>query len=83
MEALFEELKGRYSDRLIVYDLPPLLSSDDALVSLPYIDSSLLVVHEGKTRKREIKRSLDILRNFNFLGTVLNNSDEKYLDLYY
>ena len=83
MEALLEDLKGRYPERLIVYDLPPLLSSDDALVLVPYIDGSLLVIHEGKTRKREIQRSMDILRNFNFLGTILNNSAEKYTDLYY
>ncbi len=83
MEALVKDLKGRYPDRLIVYDLPPLLSSDDALVFVPYIDGSILVIREGKTRKREILRSLDILQNFNFLGTILNNSAEKYMDLYY
>jgi capsular exopolysaccharide synthesis family protein len=73
--GLFRELKARYPDRIVIYDLPPLLSSDDALVILPNLDASLLVVQEGKTQEHEVQRALDLLRGHNWLGTVLNKSD--------
>jgi len=57
MQHLLSELKGRYSDRIVIYDLPPLLATDDSLVVLPHIDTSLLVVREGVTRAGEIQRS--------------------------
>lgn len=76
MELLLSELKGRYSDRIVIYDLPPLLVSDDSFVVLPHIDASLLVVRDGATRAGEIQGSLRLLDNHNLLGTVLNDSAE-------
>ena len=67
-----QELKHRYDDRLIIYDLPPLLQQDDPLVFLPHVDAFILVVQEGKTTNDEIKRSLEILQSANILGVVLN-----------
>jgi capsular exopolysaccharide synthesis family protein len=76
MRALFGELKSRYPSRIIIYDLPPLLSSEDAMAFSPYVDAALLVVEDGRTRNDEVKRSLDMLQSTNVLGTVLNKSDE-------
>lgn len=72
MEKLAEELKSRYTDRIIIYDMPPLLEQDDPLVFLPHVDGFLLVVREGVTTTNEIKRSLDILSSAKILGVVLN-----------
>jgi capsular exopolysaccharide synthesis family protein len=72
---LFRELRARYPDRVVIYDLPPLLSSDDALVILPNIEASLLVVQDGRSQESEIARALDLLRDHNWLGTVLNRSE--------
>jgi capsular exopolysaccharide synthesis family protein len=83
MQHLLSELKGRYSDRIVIYDLPPLLATDDSLVVLPYIDTSLLVVREGVTRAGEIQRSLRLLENHKLLGTVLNDSAETTPHPYY
>jgi len=77
MVGLARELKARYPDRIVIYDLPPLLASDDALVFLPQVDATLLVVREGLTRAGEIQRSIDLLEGRNLLGTVLNGSAEK------
>ncbi len=73
MEKLASELKDRYSDRLIVYDLPPLLEQDDPLVFLPHVDCFLMVVKEGVTTTDEIKRSLDILEQAQVIGVALNS----------
>lgn len=76
MINLAQELKVRYPDRFVIYDLPPLLTSDDALVFLPRIDATLLVVCEGLTQTGEIQRAMDLLEDRNLLGTVLNRSAE-------
>ncbi len=72
MEKLAEELKSRYDDRIIIYDMPPLLEQDDPLVFLPHVDAFLMVVREGVTTVDEIKRSLDILESAKVVGVVLN-----------
>lgn len=72
--ALAEELRTRYPDRLIIYDLPPVLAQDDPLVFLPHVDGVLLVVNEGVTRTSDLKASLRALGNAYVIGTVLNNS---------
>lgn len=73
MAALVNELKTRYPQRFVIFDLPPVLATDDALAFAPYVDCSLLVVDDGKTTRDEVNRSIEILRETNLLGTVLNN----------
>ena len=74
---LVEDLKSRYPDRLVIFDLPPLLSTDDALAFSPYVDAVLMVVEEGRTRRSQLERSVETLAgNAALLGTVLNKSHE-------
>lgn len=74
MTRLAEELKSRYPDRIVIYDLPPVLVTDDALVFLRHVEACLLVVEEGGSRKEDIERSLELLEDFNLIGTVLNKA---------
>jgi protein-tyrosine kinase len=76
MRHLAEELKARYSDRIIIYDLPPLLGGDDALVCLPHADCVALVVGEGQSSKDEILQSRHHLRDHNVVGCILNKSTD-------
>jgi protein-tyrosine kinase len=46
MTALVQELKHRYPSRLVVFDLPPILSRADVVGFAPHIDALLLVVEE-------------------------------------
>lgn len=72
--ALAEELKTRYNDRLIIYDLPPVLAQDDPLVFLPQMDAILFAINEGYTSTDDIKASLNVLRHAHVIGTVLNTA---------
>ena len=82
-EALADELKERYDSRIIIYDLPPYLVSDDAMVFLPRVDCSLLVVESGVNTKEEIEESLKIANLKPVLGTVLNKeAKQKRLTVY-
>lgn len=75
ISELARELKTRYPDRIIIYDLPPTLAQDDPIAFLPQVDAVLLVVNDGVTRISEVKQSMNVLSNANVIGTVLNNSD--------
>lgn len=73
MIALAQELKARYPDRLIIYDMPPVLAQDDPIAFLPQVDAVLVVVRDGATSSYDMKRCLSALSNANVIGTVLNN----------
>ncbi len=74
MVQLVEELKGRYTDRLIIFDLPPILAVDDALAFAPYTDSMLMVAEHGGTQRDDLEKALEILKDTPLIGTVLNKS---------
>ena len=74
MQRLLAELKHRYSSRLVIFDLPPLLRNDDALKFTPYADATLLVVEEGVSTAEDVERSQHLLRNANLVGTILNKA---------
>jgi capsular exopolysaccharide synthesis family protein len=75
MVALVNELKTRYPDRLIVFDLPPILAADDALAFSPYTDCFLMVAESGGTKKEDLQQAFEILKNTPLVGTVLNKSE--------
>jgi Mrp family chromosome partitioning ATPase len=72
--ALTAGLKGRYPERIIIFDLPPVLRADDALAFLPQVDCCLLVIAEGITGRDELVRCMELLRNTPIVGTVLNKA---------
>lgn len=74
MVQLFAELKNRYHDRVIIFDLPPLLVSDDALAFRPYTDAILLVVEDNKTKINDMASAREMLKNTNLVGTLLNKA---------
>jgi capsular exopolysaccharide synthesis family protein len=80
MRALVEELKHRYPARLLVFDLPPLLSRADVLGFAPHIDALLLVVEEGRTASTDVERAMALLKgSVPVLGGVLNKSGRSNL----
>lgn len=74
---LIHELRERYESRITIFDLPPLLSSDDAITLLPKFDCVLLVVANGMNSKKDIEDSLYHLGTSNLIGTVLNKAEEQ------
>src|SRR3569623_1467212 len=83
MVRLVKELKERYESRLILFDMQPLLVADDMLAFAPNIDAVLMVVQEGKTKKDQLKRAVEMLEGIKVLGTVLNQSAELGHGYYY
>jgi len=76
MLRLVEELRSRYPSRIIIFDMPPILSQDDALGFSPYVDCVLLVIDEGQTKTDELKHAALLLKDIQVLGTVFNKATD-------
>lgn len=76
IKTLVSDLRERYESRITIFDLPPLMASDDAMAFLPQVDCVLLVVSSGETTPAEVKESRRQLQSANLLGVVLNKSSE-------
>jgi Mrp family chromosome partitioning ATPase len=69
--------------RIAVFDLPPVLASDDMLAFAPLVDAVLVVVAQGTTRHDDLVAARDMLQNVNIVGVVLNRSSELVAPYYY
>jgi len=76
MAMLVRELRDRYPDRLIIFDVPPILGSADTLALSASIDATILLVEECRTTRDDVRRSCELLRDSNLMGIVLNKSRE-------
>ena len=72
MKNLVNELKTRYDDRYIIFDVPPLLGTADAIALTPYVDCIVMVVEEGKTAMRNVQKAMEAIPQEKFLGFVMN-----------
>jgi len=84
MQRLVDEVKHRYPSRVVIFDLPPILESSDALAFIPNADTTLVVIEEGKTLETELKQTFELLQGNEVIGTVLNKAysqDKDYAGL--
>jgi Mrp family chromosome partitioning ATPase len=66
-------IKRAFLPDVLLYDLPPMLQSDDVMAFLPHLDCVLLVAGAEKSRLDEVdKCEKDIAEQTNVLGVVLN-----------
>jgi len=82
--AMYEirEMLAADPDRIVIYDMPPILAADDLLAFDPCVDAILFVVAEGKTSRTDAVKARELLEGLTFIGTVLNRSDEKTASYY-
>ena len=67
-------IKRAFLPDVIVYDLPPMLQSDDVMAFLPQLDCVLLVAGAEKSRLDEVdKCEKDLADQTNVFGVVLNS----------
>lgn len=74
--ALVEELRAEDERRVLILDLPPALLNDDVLSVSPLVDGFIFVVTEGKTRREDVGRVLELVGLQKIVGTVLNSSTD-------
>ena len=72
MKRLISEIKKRYADRYIIFDTsPPYLTSETNAISRQ-VDGIVIVVQQGKTRKKDVMDLIDIYGKEKILGVVYN-----------
>jgi len=76
MKDLVKELKGRYPERYVIFDVAPVLAGADALAFAPQVDHILFVVRAGVTPLPEIRQAIQLLPNEKILGLVLNGAEQ-------
>jgi len=72
MKSLVAEMKERYADRYVIFDLPSLLEGADAITFAPLVDGILMVSQSGRNSVKEINKALDLVPKEKILGFVLN-----------
>ena len=74
MRELIQKVAGPSKDRILIFDLPPLLRNDDALLFTPESDATLVIVEDGVTTQEQLTRAFQLLSDANVIGTVLNKA---------
>ena len=74
MQDLMRDLCQQDAANITIFDLPPLLRNDDAILFAPYADATLLVVEDGVTTEDQLQQSMRLLDKANVIGTILNKA---------
>lgn len=75
MTALIDEMAGRYPDRIIVFDSPPLLATSEAAILARHMGQVIMVVEADKTPKAVVKEAAAMLDGAcDIVGMVLNKT---------
>ncbi|MGD8833772.1 MAG: CpsD/CapB family tyrosine-protein kinase [Desulfobacteraceae bacterium] len=73
MEELIFEMKSKYAmERVLIFDCSSFLTNADAYVLSRYVDAVLLVVENEKTNIKDLERMIEMLKDNQIVGTVLN-----------
>ena len=76
MVKLLEDMGSRYSDRIIVFDSPPLLLTTEARVLATHMGQIVMVVQAEKTLRSDVQDALATIEDCPVKLMVLNQSRE-------
>jgi protein-tyrosine kinase len=76
MQNFIDEISARYSDRIIIFDSPPLLLTTEASVLASHMGQIVLVIEAEKTLSPQVNKSLSLLSN-DVVLLLLNKMREK------
>lgn len=74
MGALVKEIGERYSDRVVIFDSPPLLATSEAGVLASHMGQIIMVVEADRTAQAAVERSMDHLEGCGTVLTLLNKT---------
>jgi len=72
MDVLLEELASKYTDRVIIFDSPPLLLTSEARVLASHMGQVVMVVESDKTPVNSVKQAFSTLEDHPVVMSVLN-----------
>lgn len=87
VEEVLREIEDSYRPDIVLFDMPPLLATDDTLAFMQHMDCALIVASAGRSSLQEIDRcEREIAAQTEVLGVALNKcryggqSAERYED---
>ena len=83
MESLLNELAQTYSDRIIVFDAPPLLPSTESRVLATHMGQIVVVVEADRTPKASVAQAFATLEACPVVMSVLNKCSSKKVNSAY
>ncbi len=83
MDRLLDELATRYSDRIVVFDAPPLLPSTESRVLATYMGQVVLVVEADRTPQKSLNQALATIDSCPVVLTLLNKVTRSEVGAYY
>lgn len=72
MSQLIRNIANRYSDRIIIFDSPPLLLTTESRVLASHMGQIVMVVHAQKTLQADVQHALASIENCPVKMMVLN-----------
>lgn len=79
---LVQLLRQQSDGGIVLFDLPPVFASDDAMICIEALDGYVMIVDSGRTSRRQLTEAIEMLRPSPLLGSVLNRYKGGLLDTY-
>ena len=83
MDRLLNELATRYSDRIVVFDAPPLLPSTESRVLATYMGQVVVVVEADRTPQKSLNQALSTIHLCPVVLPLLNKTTRSEVGAYY
>jgi receptor protein-tyrosine kinase len=83
MASLLRELGSRYSDRIIIFDSPPLLATTEARVLATHMGQVIMVVAANSTTRHAVSQALATVENCDIVLMMLNKASKTDVGDYY
>jgi Mrp family chromosome partitioning ATPase len=74
MGNLMDELAHRYSDRIVIFDAPPVLMLAETSVLAMHVGQIVFVISSEKTARGTAKEALDLIADSTNINLLLNRA---------
>ncbi|TVR98646.1 MAG: hypothetical protein EA406_06180 [Rhodospirillales bacterium] len=78
MIGLLDEIASRYSDRIVIFDSPPVLVTTEASTLLQNMGQVVFVVQAGRTSRQAVEEALELIQDCPHIGLVMNQAEERW-----
>ncbi|RLA41570.1 MAG: hypothetical protein DRQ64_01935 [Gammaproteobacteria bacterium] len=82
MYRVADELAERYSDRVVIFDSPPMLLTNEAQVVASLVGQIVFVIAAEKTSQRAVAEALSLLGDEAMVGMILNKTKHAFTSKY-
>ncbi len=83
MQDLMQVLKNQFSNRYVIIDSTPLMSTAEPVALASKSDGVLFVVRERQVGRKDVQNALALLKGAKILGVILNADDDSSNGRYY